>query len=187
MPASGSVRSIATPVVALALGLTLISAGCAADADTHPTSTPTASPAPTPSPTPSPTPAEPTVPDRPPAMSTASADGAAAAAAFAIEVLNHAAASGDVSAWRDITAPSCRMCTAFGDDIVAAGPDGGSLLAVTSATGREVEAGRLYAAELTVTQPASPDGSSPAGSFVFQVALSHGGDWKVEAIDVYES
>jgi len=120
-------------------------------------------------------------------METPNADGAAAAAAFAIEVLNFAAASGDVSAWKEIASPSCRMCNAFADDILAAGPDDGGLLTVTGATGREVEPGRLYAAELTVTQPASPDGSSAAGVFVFQVALSHEGDWKVEAIDVYES
>jgi hypothetical protein len=119
-------------------------------------------------------------------MDALTADGAAAAATFAIEVLNFAAASGDPAPWRAVSAPTCRMCSAFADDIVSAGPNPASPLTVTAASGREVEAGRLYSAELTVTQPASPGGDVPAGTFIFDVALGHADDWVVEAIDVHE-
>lgn len=119
-------------------------------------------------------------------METGNAEGAAAAASYAIEVLNFATASGDPSSWRSIVAPTCRMCSAFADDIVSTGPDSSGQLTVEAASGRVVEADGLYAAELTVTQPASPDGKEPAGTFVFQVALTHAEDWVVEAIDVQE-
>lgn len=119
-------------------------------------------------------------------MDTASADGAAAAARYAIDVLNFSASAGDPALWNSVTSASCRMCSSLAEEIVATGPDSTSPLVVTDAAGREVEAGTLYSATLAVSQEASPDGSIPAGVFTFHVALSHEEDWLVEAIDVIE-
>ena len=78
------------------------------------------------------------------------------------------------------------MCTSLAEEIASTGPDPTSPLVVSDAVGREVEAGGLYSATLTVTQEASPDGRIPDGTFAFHFALSHEGDWRVEAIDVIE-
>jgi len=177
------VRAAATVLVA-----GLLVTGCTGDPAPVATSTrPSATAAPTPSPTPTPTLDATVPPERPEAMATPNADGAAAAASYAIDVLNHASASGDVGTWTAIVAPTCRMCVAFADDIRSSGADHSSTLTVTSASGREVDAGRLYTAEVTVTQSASSDGTVPAGHFVFDIALGYADDWSVEAIDIREA
>lgn len=120
-------------------------------------------------------------------MAEVSAEGAAAAATYAIEVLNFSARSGDPALWESIAATTCRMCTALTEDIGASGPDGDAPLVVTAARGRDLPTEGLYSVELTITQEPSADGSNPGGNFAFFVALSHHGEWVVEAIDIRES
>jgi hypothetical protein len=117
-------------------------------------------------------------------MSTVGADGAAAAAKYAIEVLNFAAATGDRAPWDAISSPTCRMCTKFGEDISTSGPDPTGALSVSSTRGWEITPGSLYGSELTVEQ--APDDDTVGGSFVFSMALGHDADWSVEAIDTSE-
>lgn len=170
------------------LATALLAAGCTGDPE--PVTTPALE---TPAVTPTPTPSSPPVsdssvpPERPAAMAEATPDGAAAAATYAIEVLNFAAASGDPAPWQEITAATCRMCSALTESIVESGPDQDAPLVVTGARGHDLATEGLYSVDLTITQEPSEDGTDPGGNFVFFVALSHHDEWVVEAIDTSEA
>lgn len=166
----------------------VVAAGCTGSPTPGPatSATPARSSAPSPGATPTsdPTHDATTPPERPSAMSTVDADGAAAAAGYAIEVLNFAAATGDRVPWDAISASTCRMCAKFAEDIATTGPDPSGTLSVSSTRSWEITPGSLYGTELTVEQ--APDDDASSGSFVFSMALGHDGDWSVEAIDTSE-
>ena len=175
-------RAVRAAVVAGMIAL--VAGGCTGSPTPGPatSATPSRSATPSPSVTPTADPVKP--PQRPEAMATVDADGAAAAASYAIEVLNFAATTGDRAPWDAISSPTCRMCAKFAENIAASGPDPTGMLSVSSTRGWEITPGSLYGAELTIEQ--APDDAGGGGSFVFSMALGHDGDWSVEAIDTSE-
>ena len=169
----------------LTTGLVALAAvGCTGSPTPEPTTPATPDRSAPPSPSATPTPDAATPPERPDAMATVDADGAAAAAGYAIEVLNFAATTGDRAPWDAISSPTCRMCAKFAEDIAASGPDLTGMLSVSSTRGWEITPGSLYGAELAIEQ--APDDAAGGGSFVFSMALGHGDDWSIEAIDTSE-
>lgn len=118
----------------------------------------------TPSPTPSPTetaavdvtvkPTRPAALDQPP-----SADGAAAIAAYFMELFPYANATGDLADWKALSHAECIFCASVITTVetkVAAGQhDQGGAVSITSAAGTEVNPGSFYSAKVDLTQDAS--------------------------------
>ncbi|MBD7917026.1 hypothetical protein H9657_01855 [Cellulomonas sp. Sa3CUA2] len=182
-------------LVAVVIGVLV--AGCTTDAgpadpttaEPKATTTPTGSPTPTPSPTPDVT----VPPDRPEAMATPSADGAAAAASYFISLYPYAYATGDLTEWRSIADPSCEFCSKVSEEIDELHGRGHSVIGplhVASSSGIELEAGRWYSAEVIVEiaesseldrdgQVLSTDG---AGVYRTTYSLTWDDGWRVDAV-----
>jgi len=134
-----------------------------------------------------PSPASPTPPTPPAAISSGTVEGAEAVARYAIDVLNHASATADLTEWNRITAPSCTTCVSFADDIREAGPDPAGATSVDSSKATEINPGAFYTAALVVTQSpyVRPDGTpDDGGSYALLFALRFTDSWIIEAIDV---
>ncbi|GIG41928.1 hypothetical protein Cph01nite_36900 [Cellulomonas phragmiteti] len=184
-------------VVALSAGLVV--SGCTtADGPTGPTTaepTATVTTTPTPSPTPSPTFDVTVPPERPEAMATPSADGAAAAATYFISLYAYIYATGDTSTWRQMSAETCTFCLDAAGDAeatIASGKTGGTPVEVTSAEGIELTPGEWYKAGLRVIQPptievdASGNGTqtSDGGTYDFDFAMTWNGDWVIDSVGI---
>ena len=141
--------------------LGLLVAGCTDDPAPVET-TPANAPSPSPSATPSPTPTldAATAPTRPEEMSTASADGAAAAASYFISLFPYINATGDLSEWDALSSPECSFCSGVRDNVTALHSKGhrniGSV-EILSAAGTQVEADRWYSARIHLVIAASID------------------------------
>ncbi|UZN03037.1 DUF6318 family protein [Cellulomonas sp. S1-8] len=185
-------------VVVVAVGLVT---GCTADAEPVATAsaepTVTATESPTPTPTPTPTMDVTVPPERPEAMGTASADGAAAAARYFISLYPYAYATGDLAAWNELAATGCAFCDSTRDGVTRVHQGGGRVeggtITVESADGTEVDAGRWYSATVVATEAPSAEhdvngtilSESPGGVYEFAVALTFAsGSWIVDAVDV---
>ena len=139
----------------------------------------------TPSPEPSTT--TPATPSPPAATSSGTVEGAEAVARYAIDVLNYASATADLSEWNRITAPSCTTCVSFAEDIRRSGPDPAGATSVDSSKATEINPGVFYTAALVVTQSpyTRPDGTpDDGGNYALLFALRFTDGWIIEAIDV---
>ncbi|GCE77939.1 DUF6318 family protein [Cellulomonas biazotea] len=136
-----------------------------------------------------------TRPERPAAMETPSAEGAAAAAAYFVELYGYTWATGDTSLWSAMSAETCEFCSAVLDRIAemkaANYHSTGARTVVTSATGTEIRADEWYSASLVASQDSSStldsDGevvaTSDPGTYDLFVAIGWSQGWKVSAID----
>lgn len=120
------------------------------------TPAPTASPAPSP-PAPSPSPptaVDPSIPPlRPPGMAGPSSEGAAAAASYFVSLFPYINATGDLTEWDALSAPSCEFCSGVRENVVELHESGNRNLGyaqILSAEGTEVDAGRWYSARLSI-------------------------------------
>ncbi|UZN03033.1 DUF6318 family protein [Cellulomonas sp. S1-8] len=150
-----------TVVVVVAAGLMT---GCTADAAPVATASAepsvTASESPTATPTPTPTVDVTVPPERPEAMGTASADGAAAAASYFISLFPYINATGDLTEWDALASPECDFCAgvrANVTDLHSRGHRNIGDAEILASTGTEVDAGRWYSARLHVVIAASVD------------------------------
>ncbi|MFC8190219.1 DUF6318 family protein [Cellulomonas sp. NPDC057328] len=178
----------------------LMTAGCTGDATpTGPTGThsPSASAdAPSATPTASPAPDVSVPPARPDAMATPSADGAAAAASYFLQLYPYAYASGDLSEWDSMSDPACGFCTNVRSNVTrlqeTGHRDDESTVTVVSQSAAEIVAGESYSALVVVDQTPSrelaPDGtvvsSDEGGRFEMTFALSWKDGWRVAEVDV---
>jgi len=147
---------------ATALGACLLLTACTdASAPTRtPTPEPTATATPTTSPTPTPTTDVTVAPQRPEAMATPSADGAAAAASYFISLFPYINATGDLVEWNALSSPECTFCAGVRTNVEELHTQGNRNLGgaeILSATGTEVDAGRWYSARLHVVIAPSVD------------------------------
>lgn len=164
----------------------MASASCTADPGPAPTVTPKTTPTVTPTPDVTTRP-EDQAPEPPPALTSADASGAETTARYAIDVLNRASATADVTEWSRITAPTCETCVGFADDITAAGPDDGGVITIESAKVNEIDPGAFSTVALVVSQEpyTSSDGTlKEGGRFAFLLALRFTDRWTIEALDV---
>lgn len=181
------------PAVLCVVGLGLT--GCTGEPEPSTTTQVTTSA--TPSPTPSPTPAVVTAPERPAAMATASADGAAAAASYFISLYPYVYATGDLAEWDALSGPDCAFCSSTREGVDRVRQKGGNVaggeIAINSVDGSEIEPGRWYAATVIATEAPSaeydmygvPVEESQGGDYKFSVALTFAsGAWTVDAVDV---
>ena len=192
-------RQAARLVVTVA-ALGLLVTGCTDDpapVETTAASTPSPTPSPSATPSPVPTPAAATLPARPEAMSTPSADGAAAAATYFMTALYpYAYATGDTAEWESMSAPECRLCSGFRDkvaEMVTSGEtiDSGSIT-VDYAFGTEIRADEWYSAELQINQGEATRrdatgtvvSTSPGGRFRVAVAMTWADTWIIDAVDI---
>ena len=169
-------------------------------APTTPTSPVSATPTPSPtltepSPVPSPTSDVTTPPERPAAMSEATADGAAAAASYFMRLFPYVFATGDFAEWDALSDDGCQYCQntrGSVEDQIARGMVGaGSEITVESAVGTEIVPGQSFSADLVVTQAPSfevaadgrrtPDGDG--GRYQLHVALTWSSEWRIVAVD----
>jgi len=132
-------------------------------------------------------------------MAQPSVDGAVAAAHYFLELYSYSMATGDLDAWRAMSADDCKMCNnVIGqvEDLVAIGHTVFSdPLESPIANGMEVVPSELYGADLDVTQGAwkEIDGagnvvdSGPPSAAYMQFTIGWGPDgWIVRQVDVHE-
>ncbi|MBO0898921.1 hypothetical protein J1G44_06220 [Cellulomonas sp. zg-ZUI199] len=154
-------------------------------------------PTPSPSPTTEPSQDATTPPDRPAAMATPDADGAAAAAAYFIALYPYVYATGDTRAWDELAAPACVFCSSARDGASSIHTRGGRVeggfITVESAEGTEIDAANWYSATVVATEAPSTEydangtvlEESQGGRYRFAIALTFTVDhWVVDAVDV---
>lgn len=146
--------------VVVAVAVWLVVSGCTADpGPTDPgTVEATTLATPTPSPSPSPTVAAP--PERPEAMATPSADGAAAAASYFISLYPYVKGTGDLTEWDALSSPECDFCAGIRssvEELHGRGHHNVGGVDIVAAAGTEVDAGRWYSARLHVLIAQSVD------------------------------
>jgi len=138
-------------------------AGCTGGPD-EPRWTPTVwTPEETVEPTPTPTPVDPAAvaPERPAAMDEVSEAGAEAVARYFLELYPYVYATGDLTAWRELSHPECVFCASVISNVeeqVAAGHRSeGSEMTVDSLVAVEVVAGSRYGVDAYVTEGPSSE------------------------------
>ncbi len=120
-------------------------------------------------------------------MGSPDSSGAETFAHYAVDILNHASTTADVSGWSRLAGPACETCAGFASDIEATGPDPGGAVRVESTKAIEVDPGHFYTVAMVVEQApfVRPDGSSSEGGrFALLWALRYAEGWTIEAIDV---
>ncbi|WP_279536519.1 DUF6318 family protein [Cellulomonas shaoxiangyii] len=184
--------------VCAGLALGALATGCTDPASPPvPTSSTTPSSAvSSPAPTASPTSTVSTPPARPDAMTSPTADGAAAAATYFMAVYSYMYATADVAAWEQLSSPTCDFCIGRRDDATRMAGSGarteGEPVAVLTSSGVEIDPDRWFSATLSIDEPPSEEvaedgtvvSSSAGGTYELYFALSWDGDWTVEAVDV---
>jgi len=185
------VRAAATVLVA-----GLLVTGCTGDpAPVATTTQPSATAAPTPSPTPTPTLDTTVPPERPEAMATPSAEGAAAAASYFMQLYVYIYATGDTTTWREMSAETCEFCADSASDaeaVRASGKRGGTAVEIVSAEGLELKQGEWFTAALRVTQPPTIETdatgqetqTSEGGTFDVDFAMTWADGWTVDSVGV---
>lgn len=186
--------------LAPATALLLAALSACSPSTTTPTAVTTAATSQAPTETPTPT-AEPTdsvtaPPERPDAMSTPSADGAAAAASYFLQLYPYLHATGDLEAWKEMSADDCQFCNNVIVDVEQIFSEGsrgaGSEVVITSSKGVEISAEDSYSATIELTQGASfivgEDGreakSGEYGEYSMYFALWWRDGWIVREVDV---
>ena len=177
----------AAALASLALAFTLGACTQPSDAPTRPRASASQSiPAASPTADEQPSPTEPSFP---PAATAADTAGAEAFARYAVDVLNHASSTGDVTRWGGITSPGCETCVSLSDEIEAVGPSDEGVVTIESARPTEIDSGKFYSVALKINQAPSTraDGSpDPGGRYALLFALQFTDGWRVEALDVAE-
>ena len=134
-----------------------------------------------------------TPPERPEAMATPSAEGAAAAATYFLQLYPFVNATGDLTEWDAMASPSCTFCEGVRDDVVerlALGHRNVGGVVVTSAKGTEVDPGRWYSARLQIVIAASTDvdesgatvDEHPEERHDIEVVMTWDGSWTVDEV-----
>lgn len=196
---AGESRSTALSIARTVVGALAVLAlsACTGSSPTPPpdtgVTTATSDPAPTPSPTPT---ADLTVPPvQPEEMSTPSADGAAAAAAYFTQLYAYVYATGDLAGWRAMSEPDCQFCNNVINGVVAMIADGGSdtsaPIVVGSQSGTEIIPDSSFSATVRAHQGESSrldeEGrtlrTTPAGDFELYFAIAWRDGWFVREVD----
>lgn len=180
-------RPARATLASLALALMLGACNQASEAPATPRSPSPTSSGPAVSPTDSPSPSALAEPLLPAAASAADTAGAEAFARYAIDVLNHASATGDATRWNEITAPDCETCVSLSTDIEATGPSNEGAVTIESTLPTEINPGSFFSVALKINQAPSTraDGSqNPGGRYALLLALRFTDGWTLEALDV---
>lgn len=126
-------------------------------------------------------------------------DGAAAAATYVVrDLYPYVYETGDLAAWRAISAPGCQFCARTADEVEELHARGGrrldGLVTVESIRGWAVNDGTVYAVDMTVTEhpwtEVEVDGTErglPGGAFTIELNLVWQDGWRLEAADVREA
>ncbi|TQL02062.1 hypothetical protein FBY24_1131 [Cellulomonas sp. SLBN-39] len=135
-------------------------------------------------------------PERPEAMATPSADGAAAAASYFLQLYPYLHATGDLAEWKEMSADDCQFCNNVINDveqIFAEGNRGsGSEVSVIASKGVEISAQDSYSATIELTQGTSyivqengdREPSGEFGEYSMYFALWWRDGWVVREVDV---
>ncbi|TFH72170.1 DUF6318 family protein [Cellulomonas sp. HD19AZ1] len=182
----------------LTTGLVALAAfGCTGSPTPEPTTSATpdrsAPPSPSATPTSAPTQGMTAPPERPDAMATPNADGAAAAASYFISLFPYVHATGDFTEWDALSAPGCQFCSGVRSDVVEVRGRGNRTLSsaeVLSASGLEIEANRWYSATLHVSIGPStevdpqdaPVREHPAEDRAIDVVMTWSDGWQIDEI-----
>jgi hypothetical protein len=181
--------------------VSLAAAGCTGGENgaATPSATQT-SPAPSPSLSDATSATAPTAPAPSPVMSQASADGATAAAKYFIELYMYAAATGDLEAWRAMSADDCKMCNKVIAEVeqlvVEHHAVSTASLEFPSASGTEIAPGTSYSASLRVVQGPwtevdsagrTVDTGPAASADMYFALLWQGSSGLVRQVDVHEA
>jgi hypothetical protein len=145
--------------VAVTVALVLL-AGCSfGGSDPAPTAAdaaPRVAAAPTPSTTPSPTSTP--KPERPAAMDTVNLDGAIATATYFLQLFPYALNTGDLTDWAVLSHPECIFCRGLTTEVGRQKGLGqhqeGTVMAIGSATGIEIDHGVWFSVDVRFTQGA---------------------------------
>ncbi|MGY4645708.1 hypothetical protein ACVW07_003541 [Cellulomonas sp. URHB0016] len=132
-------------------------------------------------------------------MAEPSIDGAIAAARYFLELYSYSMATGDLVAWRAMSADDCIMCNKVIAEVEGLAAIGhtvsSSPLEISTANGIEVSPSQLYGADLDVVQGAWSEidragnvvDSGPSSAAFMQFAIGWGADgWIVRQVDVHE-
>lgn len=129
-------------------------------------------------------------------MNEPTGDGAAAAAAYFLQLYPYAYATGDLSEWSAMSDPGCGFCSNVRDNVTrlesSGHRDDESRVFVVSQHGVGIVDGESYSAVVVIDQTPSrelaPDGSVVAsddgGRFEMTFALAWDGTWRVVEVDV---
>lgn len=182
-------------VVIGAAVVAVLIAGCTSEAAPAPTDSPSVTATHAPSRTPSVSAAA-TAPQRPEAMATPSADGAAAAATYFLQLYPYARATGDLAEWQALAADECTFCTSVEAEVTSLIEQGqtvsGGAITVSSADGTEVIANESYSAQLLFMEAPTETWSGTTlvstgdgGRYEALAVLRWNGQaWEVRAVDL---
>ena len=184
-------RAVRAAVVAGMIAL--VAGGCTESPTPRPTTSPTPSRSETPSPSATPTADAAMPPQRPEAMASADADGAAAAASYFISLFPYVHATGDFAEWDALSAPGCQFCSGVRADVVDVLGRGNRTLSsaeILSASGLEIEADRWYSATLHVSIGPSTEVDSqggavqehPAEDRTIDVVMTWSDGWQIDEV-----
>jgi hypothetical protein len=126
-------------------------------------------------------------------MSEATADGAAAAAGYYLSLYQYIYATGDLTEWTALSAPSCEFCTKVSAEVTEIHSRGAHVISpmrVTSTEGVELDAARWYTAHVGLSfdesQEVASDGSTvlkdPAGDYSMTLAMTWADGWIIDAV-----
>jgi len=173
-------------------------AGCTGEAaPVEPTGVTTPEVSESATPTPSPTPAaDVTVPpERPAAMATPSAEGAAAAASYFISLYPYVLATGDLTEWNAMSTETCDFCTNTRtevDQLQSAGLRSIGGVEVMSASGKALGSHNWYAADLSVRMAPSTDveadgtvvATNDGGEYDLNFAMTWSDRWIIDSAGI---
>ena len=192
-----TVLAIVLGALAAGFAASIALAGCSEEPSTPPTTPPatTADPSPTPTPTPTPTPDAATPPQRPD-LTTVDAATAEALATYFLQLYPYVYATGDLTAWRELSHPECIFCASVITNVEQMLADGqhwqGGETTIDSV---ETVAALTEAFNIAValteapSERIDPNGktteTSAGGSNVIHlVVTADGGDWLVREAEV---
>ena len=188
--------------IGLCLVLVAGAAGCTeAAADPPPTTTPTmteAPPSPTPTPTPTPVAPESVKPERPAAMDVVDEEGAAAVAAYFLELYPYVYATGDLEEWKALSHPECIFCASVVTNVeaerAAGGWSDGGRATILSTEAVEIREG-FFSVTVVADQAASTgyaadgtviDEALPSRNRLTFIVLNENAAWIVREVQVDE-
>ena len=128
-------------------------------------------------------------------MEEPTADGAAAAATYFMQLYAYIYATGDTSTWRAMSAQTCEFCLDSATDaetLAAAGSRDLTPVAVTSAEGQELKDDEWFRALLVVTQPPTVEidsagnetQTSDGGTFDVTFAMTWSNGWVIDSVGI---
>ena len=134
-----------------------------------------------------------TPPQRPEAMATPSAAGAAAAASYFLQLYPYALATGDVAEWNEMSAETCTFCSEIRDEVSELhGAGGHSIggLTVLTAEGKDLGGNNWYASRVTVRIAPSVDldasgavlREDDGGDYDLDLAMTWSDGWVIDSV-----